>query len=84
MGFPVIYLLVPFGLVILLTTLFVMFNFFHIAHFGLQGTKSAIVLGSYILLYLLVLIFVLQILSMFDWTQTINFPNLFSFRIPLL
>ncbi|MFA6521979.1 MAG: hypothetical protein WCT24_00035 [Patescibacteria group bacterium] len=84
MELPVLYLLIPFGLVILLTTLFVMFNFFHIAHFGLQGTKTALVLVGYIAIYVCALMFVFQILSSFDWSQTIVLPDLFSFKIPLI
>ncbi|MFA6130832.1 MAG: hypothetical protein WC730_01035 [Patescibacteria group bacterium] len=77
MEFPMIYLLIPFGVVVLATTLFVMFNFFHIAHFGLQGTKSSIVLLVYCFSFVGLLIFITQILGSLSWETNVSLDWLF-------
>ncbi len=77
MQIPIVFLLIPFGIVVLISTVFVMFNFFHVAHFGLQSTKTAIVLAVYLFGFSAVIILCYLILANFDWTQTIEITNIF-------
>ncbi|MBU0614099.1 hypothetical protein KJ766_02310 [Patescibacteria group bacterium] len=78
MDIPIVFLLIPFGLMTLVATVFVMFNVFHIAHFGLQSTKTTVILMLYLFGFLATLSICFLILNQFDWSQTINVPNIFD------
>jgi len=72
---PLWYLLVPYCLFLFVATVFLFFNIFHIVKFGLQETKTTLVLLAYIFLFLGTITLTLIILSFFDWNFIIEFSN---------
>lgn len=77
MQFPIWYLLFIYAIFVILATIFTFFNVFHIGKFGLQNTKTTIVMAAYIGGYIGSLIITLAILSSFDWTAVVDLDNLF-------
>ena len=76
MEFPLWYLLIVYALFVLVSGVFVFFNVFHIAKFGLQSTKTSLVLGVYVVGYIGALVLSLAILSTFDWSTMIDMSQL--------
>jgi hypothetical protein len=66
---PLWYLLVPFGVLYAVCSFFIFFNFFHIAKFGLQGTKTAIVLAIYVFSFVSISLLSIDLILRVDWTQ---------------
>lgn len=77
MQFPLWYLLIIYAVFVLVAGVFVFFNVFHIAKFGLQNTKTTIVLSVYVVGYIGALVLSLAILSTFDWSAMIDMSQLF-------
>lgn len=74
---PIWYLLIVYGLFLLIAGIFFLFNFFHIVKFGLNGIKTGLVLILYAGSFTTVVIINIEIISQFDWTQTITLGELF-------
>lgn len=74
--FPLWYLLIPYFVVILLAGLFVFFNVYHIAKFGLQSGLSMLVIGIYVISFLAVVTLSFGALSTFNWDSTVDFSGL--------
>ena len=72
MTFPLWYLLIPYAVFALITALFLFFNLYHIVKFGLQATKTTVVLAVYVFGFLAVMIFTLALLSAYDWNVMVD------------
>lgn len=70
--FPLWYFLVPLAFVFLVTSVYLFFNVYHVAKFGLQSMLTRLVILGYIASYLAILLISAGMLSSFDWTATIN------------
>jgi hypothetical protein len=70
--FPLWYLLIPYGIFLGLTTLFVFFNIFHIWSFGLQSLKTSLIILAYLVSYLAVVWISFTLLADVPWEQNIN------------
>lgn len=79
MTFPLWYVLLPYALVLLGTGLFMFFNLYHVAKFGLQSFSTTALLLLYLIGYLVVIAFSVSMLSGFDWNATITMSDIFPF-----
>jgi len=84
MTFPLWILLLPFILFLFVALVFVFFNLFHMARFGLQTVKTTIILGIYILSSLVAIGGIAILLSLFDWMDTVEFGSLFMLSASIL
>jgi len=78
MTIPIWYLLIFYVLFLLIAGIFFLFNFFHIVKFGLNEIKTGLVLLMYAGSFTAVVIINIEIISQFDWTQTITIRELFT------
>lgn len=65
-------LLFVYGFFVFLALLFFIFNIYHLVKFGLQSTKTTLVLGIYTLGFVFVLGGTLMMLWNIDWDQNIE------------
>lgn len=79
--FPLWYLLAPYAVVVAVTGLFVFFNVYHIAKFGLQSVTSSIVIAAYTMSFIAVLMLSLSAISSYDWSTTVDLSTLLRFSI---
>lgn len=79
--FPLWYLLAPYVLIVAIAGLFVFFNVYHVAKFGLQSGLSLLVIAGYTLSFLAVVTISFGLLSTFDWSSTIDLTSLFRFSV---
>lgn len=70
--FPLWYLLVPYGIFLLFMALFVFFNLYHIASFGLQSAKTTVVLVAYMAGFLGILWLSYITLADVSWKETVD------------
>lgn len=71
-------LLIPFILVLILAFIFLLINLFHVARFGLQSTRTTIVLAGYLGVFLLVSVVSVMIVFSQDWSGEIDVSGIFS------
>lgn len=69
---PKWYLLFPYLFFVALATLLLVFNLYHVAKYGLQSTKTSIVLAIYILSFFIVAIFSVTLLFTHDWSGALD------------
>ncbi len=79
MTFPLTYLLILYALAAFLGFLFTFFNVFHIAKFGLQSTKTSIIIMIYTFAFIGILTVSGLAILTFNWNAVIALPNIFSF-----
>lgn len=72
MEFPLWIMLIPYAIAVFCALIFVFFNIYHIASFGLQSTKTTMIIGVYILSYLFVMIISLSLIATVDWSADIT------------
>ena len=76
MTFPIYYLLIPYGLFVLLGIIFVVANVLHMMAFGLQGIKT----GFWVLVYIGTTTWVLKIsydfIMMYNWSEEFSLEDL--------
>ncbi len=77
--FPLWYLLVPFAAVLLATTIYMFFNIYHIAKFGMQSFGTTVVLLLYFGGYLVVLAVVGIMIGNVDWHHTVTLLEILPF-----
>ena len=77
--FPLWYLLIPFSIVLLATTVYMFFNIYHIAKFGMQSFGTTVVLLLYFGGYLAVLGVVGVMVSNIDWHHTVTVIEILPF-----
>lgn len=78
--FPLWYALAAFILFAFVAFLFLIFNLAHIIKFGLQSTKTSLVLGLYIFSFIGAMILALVILMPYDWSIVIDTSNLLNLQ----
>lgn len=81
MDIPLWILLVPFAFIVAFTALFLFFNIFHLARYGVVGRGAIGLILVYIVSYLFV--FVLGMTALLDvpWTQTVALRDILPFTI---
>ena len=79
MTFPLWYALIPYVVVLLGTTVFMFFNVYHIAKFGLQSFGTTALILAYLIVYLAVLSFSASLLVGFDWQATFALTDILPF-----
>lgn len=75
LSFPLWYLLIPLAFVFLATSIFLFFNVYHVAKFGLQSMVTRLVVVGYLASYLVVLVVAYGLLASFDWSSTISITD---------
>lgn len=76
---PLWYLLIPFGLVLLGTTIFLFFNLYHVAKFGLKSASTTTLLIAYVLSYVVVLGVSAALIGSFDWSAEVSLLEILPF-----
>ena len=79
MAFPLAILLIPFGLVTLFALVFLFFNLFHLARYGIQSTATTTLMISYVAVFFVVLLGMGAFLATVDWGHIITFADLLPF-----
>lgn len=69
---PLWYLLVPYAIFLAFATLFVFFNLYHIASFGLQSIKTTLVFLAYLFSYVAVVWISLSLLANIPWKESVD------------
>ncbi len=82
MTLPLWIFLAAYGVFFLICSFFVFFNFYHMARFGLQSTKTTLVLGLYTLAFAGVVLLQINLLLTIDWTETISINEAFLSTTP--
>lgn len=79
MEIPLWIILVPLGAVLALAALFMFFNIFHLARYGIIGRGATAMIAAYILSFLFILILGAGVLIAIDWTETVPLASLIPF-----
>lgn len=79
MTFPLWYLLIPYALATLGTGIFMFFNVYHVAKFGLQSVSTTVLILMYILLYLAILAWSATAILSYDWTMQVMLSDIIPF-----
>lgn len=79
MNIPFWYALIPYALVLLGTGLFMFFNIYHVAKFGLQSFSTTVLIILYFIGYFAVLAFSASILSGYDWSANVTLSDIIPF-----
>lgn len=82
MTFPLWYFLVAYGIFFVICSFFLFFNFYHIARFGLQSTKTMLVLAMYSIAFAALLLGQIELLLTIDWTETVSISEAFFSTTP--
>jgi|AACY02.12.fsa_nt_gi hypothetical protein len=77
---PLIYILIGYAVFALFGGLFLLFNMYHIAHFGLQAVPTIVILVAYFAVFVFVIGISLIALSTFNWTAEIPFSAIYEAR----
>ncbi len=75
-GIPLIILLTPYGLILLVATIFLIFNVFHLLRYGVEGKGTALLTATYIFLFMFTIGFTSSALLAFDWSQIFTLDDL--------
>jgi hypothetical protein len=70
-SFPLIYLLIPFGIVALLAVLFFFFNIFHLKRYAIQSRATTLVMLAYGFSFLVIMLGIGLYVASVDWSQDI-------------
>lgn len=79
MDIPLWILLVPLAFIVAFTALFLFFNIFHLARYGVVGRGAIALIFVYIVSYLFVLALGLTALLDVQWTQTVSLRDILPF-----
>ena len=79
MDIPLWILLVPFTFVVAFTALFLFFNVFHLARYGVVGRGAIGLILVYLVSYLFVFVLGLTALLDIQWTQTVALSDILPF-----
>lgn len=80
MNLPIIYLLIPYVIIALFGVLMFIFNFYHIAKFGLQSPKTNFILGLYVLAFLGVMIITISVIAEYNWLESVSIKSIFNIQ----
>ena len=75
---PMWVFLLPYVLFFFLGFLFLIFNIFHVARFGLQSTQTTVVLTIYLVSFFVVAIFSVMLVFSEDWSGEIDPTEIFE------
>lgn len=79
MDIPLWIILVPFTIVVACSALFLFFNVFHLARYGIVGRGAIALILVYIVSYLFVLILGMTALLDIQWTETVALRDILPF-----
>lgn len=79
MEIPLWIILVPLGVIVACTTLFLFFNIFHLARYGITGRGAVALIIVYIVSFLFVLTLGTGLLLEIDWTNTVPISSIVPF-----
>ncbi len=79
MDIPLWVLLVPFAFIVAFTALFLFFNVFHLARYGVVGRGAIGLILVYLVSYLFVLVLGATALLDIQWTQTVTLSDILPF-----
>lgn len=79
MEIPLWIILVPLGVIVALAALFLFFNVFHLARYGVVGRGAAALIVVYIVSFGFVLFLGAGILVEIDWTETAPLSSILPF-----
>lgn len=79
MTFPLWYALLPYALVLLGTSIFMFFNLYHVAKFGVQSFGTTALLLTYLIGYIAVLAFSAVLISGYDWSAAVTLSDILPF-----
>lgn len=71
-------LLIPYFVVVFLAVVFLLINLFHMARFGLQSTKTSLILILYVAGFIFVGIVSVLLVFSYDWSGTFEIQNIFK------
>lgn len=77
MEIPLWIMLIPLGIIMACTALFLFFNIFHLARYGIEGRGAIALILVYIVSYAFVLVLGLGMLGQVDWIQTVKLSSIF-------
>jgi hypothetical protein len=72
MGFPMWYLLVPFAFVLFCAALFLFFNVYHIAKFGIESPGTYTLIAVYLGGFFVLTIITAVLFARYDWGQEVT------------
>lgn len=78
MEIPLFYFLLPLAAFGVIAVIFLFVNLFHIAQYGLQSGKTAMVLFGYALLFFVAAALCVTLLMRHEWTQSIPLQDIFT------
>jgi hypothetical protein len=70
-SFPLIYLLIPFGIIVLLAALFFFFNIFHLKRYAIQSRATTLVMLAYGASFIAIMLIIGGYVSSIDWSKDI-------------
>ncbi len=79
MEIPLWILLIPFAVVVAFTLLFLFFNIYHLARYGIVGRGATGLILVYCVSYLFIVILGATALLNIRWTQTVSIQELLPF-----
>ncbi len=79
MEIPLWIILLPLGVIVALAVLFLFFNIFHLARYGIIGRGASAMIVVYIVSFSFVLFLGAGLLLEIDWTETIPLSSIIPF-----
>lgn len=76
LSFPLWYLLVPFGLVLLAAVVFFFFNVFHIRRYGIRSGATSLLLLAYLASFSVLIGGIALIVSSYEWQEEVATEDL--------
>lgn len=71
-SFPLVYLLIPFGIIVLGAALFFFFNIFHLKRYAIKSKATTLVILVYFGSFMVLLLAVGGYVSSVDWSKNIQ------------
>lgn len=78
MALPMWIFLIPYALVVCMTSLYVFFNVYHLAKFGVAKRGTGTMIALYLIGYFLLIALSAFVLLAFDWTSGISPSDLIN------
>lgn len=79
MEIPLWIILLPLGVIVALAALFLFFNIFHLARYGIVGRGAAVLIVVYLVSFAFVLFLGAGLLLEIDWTETAPLSSILPF-----
>jgi hypothetical protein len=79
MEIPLWIILIPLGIIVALTALFLFFNVFHLWRYGIVHHGATALIAAYMVSYAFIFIIGLSTLSAVPWTRTVSISDLLPF-----